>query len=120
LVIWYVGKEKALQIASAYDRHVMFLLFICAFTILNLSDASEKALSNFVFLSFQFKSLYDRMKSDEDMASLVVKEQLTHFRTKKLIGKECKYPLHGGKSMRYIFPMLVLYLTNFGNYWLLD
>jgi len=32
LVIWYVGKEKALQIASAYDRHVMFLLFICAFT----------------------------------------------------------------------------------------
>jgi hypothetical protein len=25
--------------------------------------------------------------------------------------------LHGGKSMS---PMLVLYLTNFGDYWLLD
>jgi hypothetical protein len=50
LVCW---KGKALQIASAYDRHVMFLLFICAFTFLNLSDASEKALSNFAFLSFQ-------------------------------------------------------------------
>jgi hypothetical protein len=28
--------------------------------------------------------------------------------------------LHGGKSMWYIFRMLVLYLTNFGDYWLLD
>jgi hypothetical protein len=117
LVIWYVGKEKALQIASAYNRHVMFLLFIYAFTFLNLSDASEKALNNFAFLSFQFKSLYDLMESDGDMALLVVKEQLTHFRIKKLIEKECKYPLHGGKSMS---PMLVLYLTNFGDYWLLD
>jgi hypothetical protein len=100
LVIWYVGKEKALQIANAYDRHVMFLLFICTFTFLNLSDASEKALNNFSFLSFQFKSLYDFMESDEDVALLVVTEHLTHFRIKKLIEKECKYPLHGGKSMR--------------------
>jgi hypothetical protein len=60
------------------------------------------------------------MESDKDMAFLVVKEQLTHFKIKKLIGKECKYPLHGGKSMWYIFRMLVLYLTNFGDYWLLD
>jgi hypothetical protein len=119
LVIWYVGKEKAPQIASAYDRHVMFLLFICAFMFLNLNDASEKALSNFAFLSFQFKSLYDLMESDKDMALLVVKEQLSHFRIKILIEKECKYPLHGGKSMRYIFPMLVLYLTKFGDYLLL-
>jgi hypothetical protein len=61
-----------------------------------LSDASEKTLSNFSFQSVQSKSLYDLMESDEDMALLVVKEQLTHFRIKKLIEKECKYPLHGG------------------------
>jgi hypothetical protein len=50
---------------------------------LNLSDASEKALSNFAFQSFQSKSLYDLMESDDDMALLVVKEQLTHFRIQK-------------------------------------
>ncbi len=95
---WYVGKEKACQISSAYDKHVMFLLFICAFMFLNLSDASEKTLNKFAFLNFQLNFLYDLMESDDDMALLVVKKQLTHFRIKKLIEKECKYPLHGGKS----------------------
>ncbi len=33
------------------------------------------------------------MDKDEDMALLVVKEQLTHFRVKKVIDDECKDPL---------------------------
>jgi hypothetical protein len=34
---------------------------------------------------FQTTSLYDYMDINEDMALLVVKEQLTHFRVKKVI-----------------------------------
>jgi hypothetical protein len=32
------------------------------------------------------------MDIDEDMALLVVKEQLTHFKVKKVIDDECKNP----------------------------
>ncbi len=43
-------------------------------------------------------SLYDVMDMDEDMALLVVKEQLTHFKIKKVIKEECKDPLAWWKA----------------------
>ncbi len=40
--------------------------------------------------SSQCFSLYDVMDIDENMALLVVKKQLTHFKIKKVIKEECK------------------------------
>jgi hypothetical protein len=38
-------------------------------------------------------SLYDLLKIEEEMASLVVKKHLNFFWMKKVINKECKDPL---------------------------
>jgi hypothetical protein len=39
------------------------------------------------------------------MPLLVVKEQLTHFKVKKVIDDECKTFWHGGEPKRGISPM---------------
>jgi hypothetical protein len=72
---------------------ILFLLLVCPYNVLNPSYTCEKALGSFTSQNFQTISLYDCMDKDEDMALLVVKEQLTHFRVKKVIDDECKDPL---------------------------
>jgi hypothetical protein len=44
LVINYVGKEQIFQITRKYDKHVLFLLLICTYKVLNPSDTCERAL----------------------------------------------------------------------------
>jgi hypothetical protein len=51
-------------------------------------EVSEKALS-FASQIIESTSLYDFMEINEDMALLVVKTQLTHFRIQKIIEEEC-------------------------------
>ncbi len=51
LVIDYVGKEWALQIAKKYDK-VFFMFLVCAFKVLNLNDICEKTPSSFYILEF--------------------------------------------------------------------
>jgi hypothetical protein len=41
LVIQYVGKERVFQVVSDHDIQVLFLLLVCAFKVLNLTNASE-------------------------------------------------------------------------------
>jgi hypothetical protein len=49
------------------------------------------------------------VESDDDMALSMLKEQLTHFKTKKINEKECKDPLTWWKTHPWcIFPMLGL------------
>jgi hypothetical protein len=93
LVINYIGKEWAFQIEGKYDKQVLFLLLVCAYKVLNPSDTCEKAPSSFTSQNFQTTNLYDCMVTNEDMLLLVVKEQLTHFKVKKVIDDECKDPL---------------------------
>jgi hypothetical protein len=62
LVIQYVGKDKALQVASDYDTQVLFLFLVCAYKVLNPTNASERNASG-----SQCSSLYDVMDMDEDM-----------------------------------------------------
>jgi hypothetical protein len=91
LVIQYFGKERALQ-SREYDRAIFFPLFVYAYNFLDPTNVSERV-PNFASKSFQFTSLYDVMEIDEDMALSMVKEQLTPFKIKKVIEKECKDPL---------------------------
>jgi hypothetical protein len=42
LVIQYVGKERALQIAGEYDRTIFFPLLVCVDKFLNPINVSEK------------------------------------------------------------------------------
>jgi hypothetical protein len=42
LVIQYVGKERAFQIAGEYDRAIFFPLFVCAYKFLNPINVSER------------------------------------------------------------------------------
>ncbi len=92
LVIQYVGKERAFQILGEYDRLILFMFFVCAYKFLNPTNVSERV-PNFALESFQSTSLYDFMETDEDMTLSLVKEQLSHFRIKKVIEEECKDPL---------------------------
>jgi len=93
LVIQYVGKEGVFQVASDYDTQVLFPLLVYAYKILNPTNASEKKVGGSTSQSSQCSYLYDVMDTDEDMALLVVKEQLTHFKIKKVTKEECKDPL---------------------------
>jgi len=43
LVINYVGKEQTLQIVIEYDKHVLFLLLVCTYKVLNPGDTCERA-----------------------------------------------------------------------------
>jgi hypothetical protein len=72
------------------DKHVLFLLLVYAYKVLNPNDTCEKTPSSFTSQNSQTISLYDCMDTDEDMPLLVVKEQLTHFKVKKVIDDECK------------------------------
>jgi hypothetical protein len=92
LVIQYVGKERAFQSPGEYDRAILFPLLVCAYKFLNPTNVSER-IPNFALESSQSSSLYDFMEIDEDMALLVVMEQLTHLKMKKIIEEECKDPL---------------------------
>ncbi len=92
MVIQNVGKERALQIASEYDKAILFLLLVCAYKFLNPINLSERVL-NFALKSSQSTSFYDLIEIDEDMALSMVKEQFTHFKIKKGIEEECKDPL---------------------------
>ncbi len=92
LAIQNVGKERALQIASEYDRAILFPLFFCAYKFLNPINVSERV-PNFASESSQSTSFYDLREIDEGMALLVVEEQFTHFKIKKGIEEECKDPL---------------------------
>ncbi len=92
LVIQYVGKERALHIIREYDPQVLFPLLICAHKYLNPSDVSVGAPS-FASQSIEPTSVYDFIKIDEDMTLSIVKEQLNHFRIKKVMKEECKDPL---------------------------
>jgi hypothetical protein len=92
LVIQNVGNERAFQIPGEYDRLTLLPLLVCAYKFLNPTNVSEKV-PNFALESFQSISLYDLMEIDEDMPLSVVKEQLTHFKIKKIIEEECKDPL---------------------------
>jgi hypothetical protein len=55
------------------------------------------------------------MESDDDMALLVVKEQLIHFRTKKVNEEECKNPLALWKTQSIFFLCWVCSLIKFGD-----
>jgi hypothetical protein len=74
LVIQYLDKERTVQVASDYDTQVLFLLLVCAYKVLNPTNASERNVGGSTSQSSQCSSLYDVMEMDEDMALLVVKE----------------------------------------------
>jgi hypothetical protein len=64
MIIQYIGKQKALQITSEYDREVLFLLLLCAYEILNPINANERSSCSYTSHSSQSTSLYDVMESD--------------------------------------------------------
>jgi len=68
----------------------LFPFFLCAYKILNPTNANEKGLSNFASQSFQSTSFNDVMESANDMAISMVKEQLNYFKIKKVNKEECK------------------------------
>ncbi len=98
LVIQYVGKEGFFQVASDYDIQVLFPLLVYAYKVLNPTNASEKNVGGSTSQNSQCYYLYDVMDMDEDMALLVMKEQLTHFKIKKVTKEECKDPLAWWKA----------------------
>jgi len=55
LVIQNVGKGRAFQIASEYDRAILFLLLVCAYKFLNPINVSERV-PNFASESSQSTS----------------------------------------------------------------
>jgi hypothetical protein len=91
LIIQYVGKEKALQVASDYNTQVLSPLLVCAYKVLNPTNVSERNVGGSTSQSSQCFALYDVLDTNEDMALLVVKEQLTHFKINKVTEEECKY-----------------------------
>jgi hypothetical protein len=92
LVIQFVGKEKALQIASEYDHQVLLPLFISTYNFLNPSYVGVGA-SSFTSCNVDPKSLYDLMEINEKMASSLVKKLFNHFKFKKVIEEEAKNSL---------------------------
>ncbi len=88
-MIQYVGKEKALQILTniidIYNSHSLFVHT----SFFNSTNPNERML-NFTSQSSQSTSLYNLMEIDGDMALSLVKEQLIHFRIKKVIEEHCK------------------------------
>jgi len=99
------------------DKLVLFLLLVCAYKVLNPSDTCEKTPSSFTSQNFQTTSLYDCMDIDEDMPLSVVKEQLTHFKVKKVIDDECRTFCHGGEPKKGNSPMLGLLLVKSWELW---
>jgi hypothetical protein len=60
---------------------------------LNLNDVSAGIPSCSTSHNIESTTLYDFMETSEEMASLIVKEQLNHFWVKKVIEEKCKNPL---------------------------
>jgi hypothetical protein len=89
LVLQFVGKEKALQIASEYDHQVFLSPLISTYTFLNPNYAGVGT-SSFTSCNVDPKSLYDLMEINEEMASSLVKKLLNHFKFKKVIEEEAK------------------------------
>jgi hypothetical protein len=83
LVIQFVGKERALQITNEYGCQVLLPLLISAYNFLNPSDASIGA-SSFTCCSAKPTSICDLWEINEEMTLLTVKEQLNHFRLRKV------------------------------------
>ncbi len=92
LAIQFLGKERALQIASEYNHQVLLPPFISACNFLNPNDASVRA-SSFTSYNAKPTSIHDLMETNEEIASLVVKECMNHFRFKKVTKEEAKNPL---------------------------
>jgi len=94
LVIQYVGKEKNTLIVNEYDRYVLFPLLVHVYRFLNLSTTNEIVVASIATNSemnnFGVRSLYDLMEIDEKMALSMVKEQLNHYRIRKVSDEECK------------------------------
>jgi len=57
LVIRYVGKQRVFHVIDKYDKEVLFLLFLCAYKILNLNNANEKGPCSSTSQIFQSTSL---------------------------------------------------------------
>ncbi len=93
VVIHYVGKEITLQIVGEYNHQVLFPFLVCAYHFLNLNNVSAGIPSCPTSHNIESTTLYDFMETSEEMASLIVKEQLNHLWVKKVIEEECKNSL---------------------------
>jgi hypothetical protein len=73
-----------------------------AYNFLNPSDVGVGAYS---FTSCIVKpiSFYDLIKTNEKMTSSMVKEQLNHFKFKKVIEEEAKNPLEWWRMHEFLF-----------------
>jgi hypothetical protein len=74
LAIQFLGKERAWQIVSQYDRWVLLSLLVFAYNFLNPSDAGVKTPSFTSDIIEITSLLYNLMKIDEKMTSSMVKE----------------------------------------------
>ncbi len=68
----------------------MFPILVFAHNFFNPNDASVKAPS-FTSQKIKTTNLYDLMEIDDEMTPLVMKEQLNHFKVKKVTKKEGKF-----------------------------
>jgi hypothetical protein len=74
-------------------------------------------ITNFEMNNSTVRSLYDLMETDEEMALLMVKEQLNHYRIRMVSDEECKNLLHGGKLMNHKFLCCYCGPTNYRDFW---
>jgi hypothetical protein len=70
----------------------LFPLLVCAYIFLNLNDACAQA-CNFIPQSSKTTISYDLLEIKKEMASSMVKKQLSHLKILKMIKTKCKYPL---------------------------
>jgi hypothetical protein len=82
-----------------------------------MSTASEttiaSTLPNFEVGNFGTRSLYDLMETNEKIVLLVVKEQLSHYKIKKVNDDGCKSLLAWRKFMNQNFLMLFSWPNKF-------
>ncbi len=76
-----------MQIIDEYDHHVLFPFLVSTYTFLNPCDANVGAF-NCASHNTKSTSLYGFIESNEEMATLVMKEQLNHFWIKKVTNGE--------------------------------
>jgi hypothetical protein len=95
-LVQYVGKEKDALIVGEYDMYVLLLLLVHAYKFLNHYATSEtivvSTMTNFEMNNSKVGSLYNLMEIDKEVVLLVVKEQVRHYRTKKVSDEGCKDP----------------------------
>jgi hypothetical protein len=61
--------------------------------------------------NYEGASLYDLMQIDEEMVLSMVKEQLNHYKIRKVNDGKCKTRLHHGKFINNIFLCFFCHLT---------